>query len=126
MIFGHLIRNRQLLITVDQQALSCSIIAPTSGGTAPYELVAYQRYALTHHEIMRLRFYNMRTIAKHITAFINAHNAQYAFVSCALTGPGITELIMRAPEPRLSATMLLEQAPDPLIWDSCYLYHNEH
>ncbi len=125
MIVGHLIRDRHLLITFDQQAFSCSIISPSSGA-APYALTAYQRYTLTHQEMLRLRFYNMSTISQSIAAFIKAHDAQNAFVSCALNGPGITELIMRAPEPTLSATMLLQESPDPLIWDSCYLYPTDH
>lgn len=125
MFLGHLIRNRHLLLTIDEHTLSCSIIIPASR-TAPYELIAYQRYALSHHEIMQLRLFNITTISHHIGAFIKAHNAQHAFVSCALNGPGLTELIMRAPEPRLSATMLMQQAPDPLIWDSCYLYPSDH
>jgi hypothetical protein len=122
---GHLIRNQHLLLTVDKNNLSCSIIA-RSQGHAPYELAAYQRYTLAHHEIMQLRFYNISKISQYIGAFIKAHHAHHAFVSCALNGPGITQLIMRSPEPSISATMLLQQSPDPLIWDSCYLYPTDH
>ena len=125
MFLGHLIRNRHLLLTFDEENLSCSIITPCAS-IAPYALNAYQRYPLTHHEMMQLRMFNITAISHHITAFIKSHNVQHAFVSCALSGPGITELIMRAPEPRLSATMLLQQAPNPLIWDSCYLYPTDH
>lgn len=125
MMVGQLIRNRHLLITVDDQTLSCSIIAPAAG-SAPYELLAYQRYPLNHHEIMQLRIYNMHKISQHIVAFIKAHQAHHAFVSCALTGPGITECIIRSLEPSLSATMLIQQAPDPLIWDSCYVYPTDN
>jgi hypothetical protein len=124
-MIGQLIRNRHLLITCDERAVSCSIIAPSSG-IAPYHLVAYQRFPLNHHEIMHLRLFNISKISHHIAAFIKAHQAHHAFVSCALTGSGITELIMREPEPTISATQLMQQAPDPLIWDSCYLYPNDN
>ncbi len=95
-MIGQLIRNRHLLITCDERAVSCSIIAPSSG-IAPYHLVAYQRFPLNHHEIMHLRLFNISKISHHIAAFIKAHQAHHAFVSCALTGSGITELIMREP-----------------------------
>lgn len=124
MLFGDLIRNRHLLITLDDRALVCSIITQRSDNQ--YALIAYQRFTLTHHELVHLRIYNISTISNLITAFIKAHNAQHAFVSCALTGPGITETIMQAHEPRLSATMLLPQSPQPLIWNSCYLYPTDH
>lgn len=125
MFLGHLIRNRHVLITYDDSNLSCSIIAP-SKAAARYSLQAYQRFPLTQHEILQLRMYNMSAISQHINTFIKTHHAQNAFVSYALNGMGLTELLMRAPEPRLSATMLLQQAPQPLIWDSCYLYPTDH
>jgi len=125
MMVGHLIRNRHLLITFDEHAVSCSIIAPSSS-IAPYQLIAYQRFALSHHELMHLRIYNISKISDQISAFIKVHHAEHAFVSCALNGPGITELIIRAPEPSLSATTLLQKSPAPLIWDSCYLYPTDH
>jgi hypothetical protein len=75
---------------------------------------------------MHLRLFNISKISHNIAAFIKAHGAQHSFVSCALTGSGITELIMREPEPTISATQLMQQAPDPLIWDSCYLYPNDN
>lgn len=125
MMLGHLIRNRHLLLTIDEHNLSCSIIKPSSG-IAPYELVAYQRYNFSHHEIMHSRFFNISKVSHAIATFIKAHHAYHTFVSCALNGPGITQLITHMPEPTLSATMLLQHSPDPLIWDSCYLYANDH
>lgn len=124
-MIGKLIRNRHLLITCDESAVSCSIITPAKGLT-PYQLSAYQRFPLNHHEIMHLRLFNISKISLHIQAFIKAHSAYNSFVSCALTGSGITELIMREPEPTISATQLMQKAPDPLIWDSCYLYPNDN
>lgn len=124
-MIGQLIRNRHLLITCDERALSCSVIKRAPGLT-PYQLTAYQRFPLNHHEIMHLRLFNISKISHHITAFIKAHRAYNAFTSCALTGSGITELIMREPEPTISATQLMQQAPHPLIWDSCYLYPNDN
>ena len=125
MLIGQLIRNRHLLITCDEHALSCSVITRASG-IAPYQLIAYQRFPINHHEIIHLKLFNITKISHHIAAFIKAHRAYHSFVSCALTGKGITELIIREPEPTISATQLMQQAPDPLIWDSCYLYPNDN
>jgi len=115
------VQNEKVIITFDPQAISCSWISTTTKSQT-YVLRAYKRINFEQLEAEKLILFNPTHIYSVITDFLTTHSLANAFISFALSGPGIIESIvelpMACPQPKDFAPYNLNKC----IWNYYYLF----
>jgi len=86
-------------ITITPRTMTCSWIAATPEGPAPYILRAYKHILFELHEKNTLTLFNPTRVRSLILNFLQLYDLEDATVVIALSGQGVTEKQMMLTQP---------------------------
>lgn len=124
MAFSLFAPRHQVTISCTPTELSCNVLVRANTKDSRYTLKASMTVALDPFDLQEGIILNSNALAQHIDNFLMRHNLQSAFITLALSGPGIEESFVTTashlPPPADASTKLATS------WHSLYLYPEEN